>query len=327
MRPLLKYLLPLLFALNASAQVNLVPNGSFEVIDTCPYYISLPSVQHAVPWFAPTKGSSDLFNACDSSNLGAPYNHAGYQIAYEGIGYCGIFLHTPDSPNVNREYIAVRLNDTLEKNKSYCLTMYCSLSEGSVFSGGTFSSFSSSSIGAYFSKDSIFQNDGGLLPYVPQIQNPVINQIDDILNWTIVTGFFTSTMGTEKYMYIGNFFENSNGGLVITHDGLYDNYPWVFVYIDSISLLECEGVAVSESPAQQISLFPNPAANTLTISTGNLQNAQVELFDISGRKLFQQNLTASQQSVDVSGYANGIYICVVTANGKVVRREKIVISH
>jgi hypothetical protein len=41
----------LIYSINATAQVNLVPNPSFEVFDTCP---DAPSqITRAIPWFQP----------------------------------------------------------------------------------------------------------------------------------------------------------------------------------------------------------------------------------------------------------------------------------
>ena len=83
---------------------------------------------------------------------------------------------------------------------------------------------------------------------------------------------------------------------------------------------------MEENIAQQIKIFPNPANDVLTLNTGNLKNIQLELFDISGRKLFQQKVSYSQENVDVSSFANGVYICTITSNNQTVKREKIVIS-
>ncbi len=96
---------------------------------------------------------------------------------------------------------------------------------------------------------------------------------------------------------------------------------------DSTICITVECVSVAESSVENtIAIYPNPATTNLTINTGNLQNIQVELFDISGRKLVQQSVVNSLQTLDVSGLSNGVYICVVTAGNKVVKREKIIIS-
>ena len=105
-----------------NAQPNLVPNNSFEVIDSCPSTVS--QLRFAQPWFSPSLGTPDVYNAC-SGLLGVPDNLLGYENARTGIGYAGIGIH--GNIGTNREYIAVKLNEPLKKYMYYCFTIYCSL--------------------------------------------------------------------------------------------------------------------------------------------------------------------------------------------------------
>ncbi len=310
MRLILTYLLFSVVVLNSRAQINIIPNPSFELMDTCPVGVMGYTLLN---WFSPTDGTPDQFTVC-ASGLGArsvPQSDWGFQYPKEGNAYGAIYLCDPIMDSI-REYIAIKLKQPLKKDMRYCLTFYAS--------GADNSPSTISTLGVYFSADSIFQNGIGILPFTPQIENDTANYLDTVL-WKAVTGNFYAN-GSEKYMYVGNFKTNANTNVI--HQS---NSGGAYVLIDNFSLVECDSLTgVNEYPAQQIALFPNPASNTLTISTGKLQNAQVALFDISGRKLFQQKLTANQQSFDVSGYANGLYISTVTADGKVVKREKIIIS-
>ncbi|MEZ5172763.1 MAG: hypothetical protein R2850_04480 [Bacteroidia bacterium] len=85
----------------ANAQVNLIQNGSFEIIDSCPP-IDFPansSVHYAQGWgdalssnIDGSYSSPDLFNSCNDGILGVPSNWFGYQYALDGEGYAGIFV-------------------------------------------------------------------------------------------------------------------------------------------------------------------------------------------------------------------------------------------
>ena len=96
---LLVQLLVVLFYNSARSQ-NLVPNGSFEILDTCP--ISTGGIYHANPWFQPVFwngtnafgiSSSDIFNKCTIDILAqVPLNGIGYQNAKLGNGYAGIIF-------------------------------------------------------------------------------------------------------------------------------------------------------------------------------------------------------------------------------------------
>jgi hypothetical protein len=69
--------------------------------------------------------------------------------------------------------------------------------------------------------------------------------------------------------------------------------------------------------------YPNPATDVLTagISNNNYQNVSFMITDISGRSLAQYvNPTISgsdvQQIVDVSAYAEGLYIVTIIADNQ-----------
>lgn len=75
-----------------------------------------------------------------------------------------------------------------------------------------------------------------------------------------------------------------------------------------------------------VSIFPNPAANFVTINSTVLNGGVVELFSVDGRKLAQQKLLSNNTTIDLSGYANGVYICRVLNGNSVVKTEKVVIN-
>ncbi len=122
----------------ASAQNNLVPNGSFEQHNNCPVSIS-GVAKEAAPleflrdWIAPTQGTSDYFHACSHHEADVPLNFSGYQPAQHGEGYCGIIALVTDDTLSNayayREYLLVRLNEPLKAEKRYCVSFYASPGE------------------------------------------------------------------------------------------------------------------------------------------------------------------------------------------------------
>jgi hypothetical protein len=94
--------------------INLVPNPSFEVYDSCPstWTSGDGPIVLANPWFQPyiPASSSDYFNSCDvTSNFwGVPFNVLGYQLARTNQAYAGIILRYGNNNSTNyREYIEV----------------------------------------------------------------------------------------------------------------------------------------------------------------------------------------------------------------------------
>ena len=76
----------------------------------------------------------------------------------------------------------------------------------------------------------------------------------------------------------------------------------------SIALL-----TVSEYDLTQLSLFPNPVKDFTTLKWGTPETATIEVFSISGQVLLQESvINQSQQTLDLSTLANGLYLLVIT---------------
>ena len=65
--------------------------------------------------------------------------------------------------------------------------------------------------------------------------------------------------------------------------------------------------AVEESEDSEISVYPNPGSNILSIRTA-LQNASIEIYDLSGKLIHKQEITDSVTSINAEGWAAGAYV-------------------
>lgn len=61
--------------------------------------------------------------------------------------------------------------------------------------------------------------------------------------------------------------------------------------------------------------YPNPGGNTLNISTG-LQNAYLEVFDMSGRLIHNQSITEHVTAINAEEWASGTYVWKIYSNHK-----------
>ena len=87
---------------------NLVPNPSFENIDTCPV---IGKIDYAIPWYNPVNTTPNTMNTCASYQIfgfGIPSNLAGYQYPRTGNGYAGIVVFADYAKG--RDYISVKLD-------------------------------------------------------------------------------------------------------------------------------------------------------------------------------------------------------------------------
>ena len=72
--------------------------------------------------------------------------------------------------------------------------------------------------------------------------------------------------------------------------------------------------------------YPNPGKDVLNIRTA-LQNAHVEIYDLSGKLVYNQQITDNITSINTTSWPSGTYIWKVIANGKEAESGKWINSH
>jgi hypothetical protein len=90
---------------------------------------------------------------------------------------------------------------------------------------------------------------------------------------------------------------------------------------DTVKLVICSGIPALTSN-NTIELYPNPATGKLVVITSMLHAATITIYDMDGRKVWQQNFAPE---IDISTLAPGVYTVEITgAEGSVRKRlEKI----
>ena len=69
----------------------------------------------------------------------------------------------------------------------------------------------------------------------------------------------------------------------------------------------CTYDAVEENKDSEISVYPNPGNNTLNIRTA-LQNARIEIYDITGKLVYNQEITGNNTRINAEGWPSGAYV-------------------
>ena len=84
--------------------------------------------------------------------------------------------------------------------------------------------------------------------------------------------------------------------------------------IDYVRAYTYHTEGVNENVGQMVSLYPNPAREQVSFMLES--DAQVSVFDMTGRKVSEMNATAGEAQLNVSQLENGVYfINVRYANG------------
>jgi hypothetical protein len=89
---------------------------------------------------------------------------------------------------------------------------------------------------------------------------------------------------------------------------------------------ECtDNIPVDSKENRTIDIYPNPSDDRINIEIENINNATIEIYNVSGRLVFSKELNSRIEKIDISGLLKGIYIVKVMQNravniGKVVVR-------
>ena len=79
--------------------------------------------------------------------------------------------------------------------------------------------------------------------------------------------------------------------------------------------------SVKENNIEGLNIFPNPATELLNITSNSLAEKNVQLFDLTGKKVLDVT-TVSQ--INVSSLNAGIYVAKINENGKTATRKVII---
>jgi gliding motility-associated-like protein len=211
-------------------QTNLVPNPSFEDTISCPMGPFSPWSLAA--WFNASNSSPDYYNICDLNNgAGVPENDWGFQFAQDGNAYVGLATYCDDSlaPPDYREYYGIQLNSILEAGKTYYWCMWISLLNETDLASNNMGIGLSNSMQTF-----PFPFPSTVIPIPCYGSTSIV--ILDTLNWTKIGGSFTAT-GGENYLYIGNFFNDSQTQLIQWRTNSI-NGGCAYYYVDNIYLGE-----------------------------------------------------------------------------------------
>jgi hypothetical protein len=81
--------------------------------------------------------------------------------------------------------------------------------------------------------------------------------------------------------------------------------------------ISATGIAtVQASPA--VTIFPNPTNSKLMIRTSNMHATGITIYDMNGRKVWQQNFAPE---IDISTLTPGIYTLEITGTEGSVRKR------
>lgn len=87
------------------------------------------------------------------------------------------------------------------------------------------------------------------------------------------------------------------------------------------------GLLKSQAEKTGMHIYPNPSNGYFQLIIDNIQSAKttVEIYNISGAKVYTRTIVKEQNEIDISGLSNGIYL-VKALNGTNIYSQKIIVQ-
>jgi len=285
---------------------NYVMNGNLDLYAACP--TAQGQIHYAYPWTdAAIVGTPDYYNAC-SSTTSVPYNGVGYQPAFNGTGYAGLFAQQNSIGDNIREYITAPFWQPLQAGTQYNVRFYANLVNTAKSGVAT--------LGAYISSTSTLNMSGWLCTDSPQIINNTL--LSDTVNWMMVQGIYTA-VGNEQYITIGNFSDDFNCGLQLLYPAGMNS---AYYYIDAVSVSPYTGT--NEIDAENFLVYTDDLRDQLIIKTPVTKEMNLHIYSLDGRLINKINFEGDF-AFDISQLPKSIYMYEISSenirlkSGKIIR--------
>jgi hypothetical protein len=292
--------LTLALAVRATAQYNLVPNGSFEDTVDC-YTPGITGLRKALYWYNPNTSTPDVWDCDLQRNCGFGMSPEGglnlsYQPSADGLRHAGgYYWYGPGSSNT-REYMGVKLIAPMQ-GQPYVVSVRCARRRNFRYAVDH--------IGVWFGADSLWQNTTAWLTVAPQLKlrDPVQEYLIDGHEWHLLQDTLLAT-GGEQWMVIGNFdVANMVNGILVEPDGV--NLP-AYYFIDDVRV-----EPLLEQGFRESRLLGWVGVDGLHIRwPADFAAREVLVFDAIGNLVMKRNVTsapATEFSAEMAVSA-GIYV-------------------
>lgn len=198
------------FTTGARAQLNIVPNPSFDqTVTACP---SAPAqTNRCANWWSPNSGpwvngTPDYFNTCGSGTGNVPATAFGNCPTHSGSGMVGLIAWFNNSgfPDF-REYVENALSCTMLPGVTYTLSFWVNRGSSPALA------YTIDKIGLLLTAGAVNQTGPGADNYSPILATPQLETSSnvDCTNWTLFQTAYTAT-GAWNHLLLGCFRNNSN---------------------------------------------------------------------------------------------------------------------
>jgi hypothetical protein len=89
------------------------------------------------------------------------------------------------------------------------------------------------------------------------------------------------------------------------------------IFPTSTAIVKIELITANEELQDiEVKLFPNPTSDRITIQSDNFKNTTLQITDVLGKQILQQNINKSETILDLSNYSSGQYFLQLERDSK-----------
>jgi hypothetical protein len=307
------------------AQVVPIQNPGFED--------SVVPADHPWPpdhWYAPETDAEPLVFKTDFTGVNeavsVPQNIYGYEPGHgNSTSYIGVTTYSASGDQ--RKYFCTNIpglvSDQLFAGVDYCMSMWMSLADSSMYATASFEALPWMFPGNYDSGSDSVEWLQGL--HIPLNTIAVGKE-----GWTLVESVFTpaNNLGTFSMPIIfGNFKTDTYIDTVRVSD---TGYPMAMYWIDDIHFAACATSIPEQHGPLGLQLSPQPVQRGeqlhIALSGSVAHSAMLQINDLLGRTFLQAQLAPAQRSVDLpmAQFEPGIYF--VSVSGASGRGTKFIVQ-
>jgi len=166
-------------------------------------------------------------------------------------------------------------------------------------------------------------DDGFVMHYTATFE--VQNQAGEPLENAVIS---VNGITGEPGEYVFDEMEVGTYDYVVSKEGYLDATGQFVIADEDVTVevvMEADDVSVTDPDTDHIVVYPNPAADRLTIETGeNIE--KIRIFNLTGQVVYEATPSANIHTMDVSGMEGGVYLLEIH-QGQKVSHHQISIYH
>ena len=143
----------------------------------------------------------------------------------------------------------------------------------------------------------------------------MIERLDANLD-TVSTLFYDLDKGNINSLAYSIISTHDGGTLLVFSSKNLDNTTQHWTTVTKFPAEAFLGIDEAHDNGLKVSIaYPNPGKDVLNIRT-TLQNARIEIYDLTGKVVYNQEITDNITPITTTSWPSGTYIWKVIANGK-----------